>query len=249
MFLLLVMVLCFAIILVVFIFYSTCFSMHLVIKGHHLVTWHPHVCCLIYAYYITFHWNHVVHPRFMPLYLHKYAYKLAWKFWWNLSPTSFTIVGVQVVVNSTIARFSIALWIPQFVAVPKFTTLNHLSSFFFHLLDFISFTITLSMVLSLGYLNIQHVIKNNQVMAFSPLFVLKVNEAMKASCASIWILGSNLEAKFFATLREYSHLWLQHWFLIWLVINHYRALKHTITIFGDLMFHLESMFGLKIYIT
>jgi hypothetical protein len=66
------------------------------------------------------------------------------------------------------------------------------------------------MVLSLGYLNIQHVIKNNQVMAFPPLFVLKVNEAMKASCVSILILGSNLEAKFFATPQNYSHLRLQH---------------------------------------
>jgi hypothetical protein len=43
-------------------------------------------------------------------------------------------------------------------------------------------------------------------MVFSLLFVLKVNEAMKASCANIWIPGSNLEeAKFFATPQDYSH--------------------------------------------
>jgi hypothetical protein len=66
------------------------------------------------------------------------------------------------------------------------------------------------MVFSLRYLSIQqmsqHLIKNNQVMVFSLLFVLKVNEAMKASCANIWIPGSNLEeAKFFATPQDYSH--------------------------------------------
>jgi hypothetical protein len=46
------------------------------------------------------------------------------------------------------------------------------------------------------------VIENNELMVFYILCVLQVNEVMRASCVSLWLLGSNLEDSKFPTLIQ-----------------------------------------------
>lgn len=96
-FLLIVMVLCFFIychdfvfFLVIVVFYSSC------------LPWSC-VCCL------TSYYDHVVHLTFTPLYLCRSNHKLTKKFWWQLSPTSLTTIGVQVITNCALTCFSTSL--------------------------------------------------------------------------------------------------------------------------------------------
>ncbi len=134
--------------LVTFIFYCICCRWILIIWRHQPCYSTSYVYCLAHACYLVYCWGHVVqYSIFMPLYLFKSTYKFTWKFWWNLSATFFAIGIVQVVRNYVFMHFSTILWAIQFVAILKFVTfVDFWSSFSFHLLSLISFTIALSIV-------------------------------------------------------------------------------------------------------
>jgi hypothetical protein len=83
-FFLIVVVLCYVAFLVALVFYiSWGFSTLFVLDAFNhyeattllLIDTFAHACCL------TSCWNHVVHPKFMPMYLHRFVHKLAWSFY------------------------------------------------------------------------------------------------------------------------------------------------------------------------
>lgn len=80
-----------------------------------------------------------MHPRFTTLYLHKSIHKPTKNFWWNLSPTSFIIVRVQIATNCVLMCFWIALWTIWFGAIPNVLLFSivcfpYLFAFFFNFL-------------------------------------------------------------------------------------------------------------------
>ncbi len=67
--------------------------------------------------------------------------------------------------------------------------------------------------------------KNNQLMVFSPWYVLQVNEATIVGYAPSWILGSSLEVvKFLVVgieypLPNYPHIGLKHQSLLVVILS------------------------------